>query len=84
MNRAEKKRLKKQTKKAARFDGGNIPVPELMQLVQQGIQKYQAGHLAEAEAICHQVLETDPGHADANHLLGLVARQSATSKPPFN
>src|SRR5262245_33560821 len=37
---------------------------------------FQAGRLQEAEAGCRQVLEQDPGHADALHLLGVLAHRS--------
>ena len=37
---------------------------------------HQAGRLAEAEAIYRNVLQAVPAHADALHLLGVVAHQS--------
>jgi tetratricopeptide (TPR) repeat protein len=37
---------------------------------------YQAGRLGQAEALCRQVLQAEPGHADALHLLGAIARQA--------
>ena len=36
----------------------------------------RTGHLAEAERICRQILEIDPGHADSMHLLGVIAYQT--------
>ncbi len=42
----------------------------------QGLALHQAGRLAEAAACYRRVLEREPGHADAMHLLGLVAFQS--------
>ena len=33
---------------------------------------HQAGQTAEAEAICREILEATPGHADALHRLGLI------------
>ena len=41
-----------------------------------GIQHHQAGRLAEAEPLYRQILAAQPNHADALHLLGLVAQQS--------
>ncbi|MBL4691523.1 MAG: tetratricopeptide repeat protein [Rhodospirillales bacterium] len=67
MNRAEKPRPKKQA-------------PELLQRVQQGIRDHQAGRLAEAETAYRRVLQADPDHADANHLLGLIAHQSGDNE----
>jgi len=36
----------------------------------------QAGRLAEAEQLCRQVLAASPGHAEAFHLLGIIAHQA--------
>lgn len=35
-------------------------------------QQYREGKLAEAEAVCLDILEHDAGHSDAMHLLGVV------------
>lgn len=43
--------------------------------MQQGIQHHQSGRLVEAEPCYRQLLAMDPGHADANHLLGVIAYQ---------
>jgi tetratricopeptide (TPR) repeat protein len=45
-------------------------------LVGQGLHYQQTGRLAEAEALYRRVLSAEPDHADALHLLGLVAHQS--------
>lgn len=39
------------------------------------VEHHQSGRLPEAAAIYRQVLNADPDHADANHLLGIVAFQ---------
>jgi predicted O-linked N-acetylglucosamine transferase (SPINDLY family) len=39
-------------------------------------QHHQAGRLHEAETLYRQILATDPNHADALHLLGVLARQA--------
>jgi predicted O-linked N-acetylglucosamine transferase (SPINDLY family) len=44
-------------------------------LLQTAISHHQAGQLAEAEAVYRQILQADPGHAVALHLLGLIAYQ---------
>jgi protein O-GlcNAc transferase len=41
----------------------------------RGLALHQAGQLADAEAIYHQVLAADPDHAPALHLLGALAIQ---------
>ena len=41
--------------------------------MQQAVRHHRGGDLARAEAIYRQVLEIDPNHPDATHLLGLVA-----------
>ncbi len=44
-------------------------------LLQQAIEHHQAGALQQAADIYQRMLATDPKHADANHLLGLIAHQ---------
>jgi tetratricopeptide (TPR) repeat protein len=46
------------------------------QALQIAVEHHQAGRLAEAEAIYRQVLTQFPDHADALHLLGLLAAQT--------
>jgi tetratricopeptide (TPR) repeat protein len=38
---------------------------------------HQGGQLGQAESLYHQILQADPQHADAHHLLGLLAFQSS-------
>ncbi len=45
----------------------------LAQMVQRASAHQRVGRLAEAEAICRQILATSPGYPDALHLLGLIA-----------
>ena len=47
----------------------------LDQILQQAIGHHQAGRLAEAEALYRQILAVQPNHADALHLLGVIASQ---------
>jgi len=39
------------------------------------LEHHQAGRLPEAEALYRQILQADPSHADALHLLGVIAFQ---------
>ena len=47
-------------------------IPEALALA---IQHHQAGRLQAAEQIYRQILASDPNHADALHLLGVIASQ---------
>lgn len=42
----------------------------------QGLARHRAGELKQAESIYRAVLARDPGHADALHLLGLIASEN--------
>ena len=46
------------------------------ELLGAGLKYHQAGRLAEAEACYQRVLAAQPNHADALHLLGVVAHQT--------
>ncbi|MEK7412466.1 MAG: tetratricopeptide repeat protein [Planctomycetota bacterium] len=43
--------------------------------LQTALQHHQAGRLQEAEALYLQILQIQPGHPDALHLLGMIAYQ---------
>jgi Flp pilus assembly protein TadD len=47
----------------------------IQQNLNLAIQQHQAGQLAEAEKIYRQILTQQPNHADALHLLGVIAAQ---------
>lgn len=47
----------------------------LPQIIQLAIQHHHAGRLRRAEAIYQQVLQIQPNHPDALHLLGLIHHQ---------
>jgi tetratricopeptide (TPR) repeat protein len=40
------------------------------------VQHYRSGRLGEAEALCRQIIAVQPQHADALHLLGVIAHQT--------
>jgi protein O-GlcNAc transferase len=45
----------------------------IQQDLQQAMHLHQTGRLAEAETVYRRILQLDPGNADANHLLGVIA-----------
>ncbi len=47
----------------------------IQQAFAQALQHHQAGRLQEAEQLYRQILAQQPGHADALHLLGVIAAQ---------
>src|SRR5579863_5808101 len=57
-----------------------IDEPTVSDLFQRGLSDHQAGRLQQAEAIYHQVLATEPTHADAQHLLGVIANQTGRNE----
>jgi tetratricopeptide (TPR) repeat protein len=59
-------------KKAGGADG-----QEVARLLEQGFGLHQTGNLEQAEDLYHKILERDPHHAEANHLLGVIALDNA-------
>ena len=60
----------------ATFAPAQQPKPQdIAPLFAQGLALHQAGRLAEAEAVYHQVLAARPGHFDSLHLLGVIYLQ---------
>jgi len=51
------------------------PIPNPAQLLQRGRAFHETGNTSEAAACYRQILELQPDHADALHLLGLVELQ---------
>jgi Flp pilus assembly protein TadD len=49
-------------------------------LLERGLRQHQAGRLEEAKSLYQQVLESEPGNADALHLLGVVMLQSGRAE----
>jgi Flp pilus assembly protein TadD len=50
-------------------------MPTIAELFEQAFHHHQNGHLGMAESLYRQVLQAEPRHADAWHLLGLIAGQ---------
>ena len=73
MNRAQKRRQQKLARKAAKKDRQGT-------LLQKGLRAHQAGQWPEAEAAYRRVLDAEPNHPDANHLLGMIAYQAGDNE----
>ena len=56
-----------------------MPQISIDQAFQIAMQHHNAGRLAEAEGIYRQILAVDPRHAEAQHLLGIIAHQVGRS-----
>jgi tetratricopeptide (TPR) repeat protein len=51
-------------------------VATIAELYALAAQQHQAGNVVQAEQICRQILQAVPNHADAHHLLGILAYQA--------
>jgi tetratricopeptide (TPR) repeat protein len=71
-----KKRKNRQGKQTPEAKGGSrVPLHSISDMMSYAFQCHRAGALQQAESLYRQVLQRDPGHADALHLLGLIAHQ---------
>ena len=48
--------------------------------IETALEHHQAGHLRQAEAIYRQILQAEPNHPDALHLLGVIAHQAGRNE----
>jgi protein O-GlcNAc transferase len=53
---------------------------QVAQMLQAALAHHRAGRLIEAEDICRQILQSEPDHPDALHLLGVVAYQKGQNE----
>lgn len=56
-----------------------MPFASLQDIFEQAVRHHQAGRLREAEPLYQYVLQTDPNHAEALHMLGWLAHQCGHS-----
>ena len=68
MNRKERRAAKKTAGAPRESRPGS-------ELLARALQAHQAGHPRDAESLYRQFLVIEPDHADATHLLGLIAHQ---------
>ena len=57
------------------FVGQNQDASSVLKLLEKGLAHQNAGRLQEAEAIFQSILQEQPRHPDALHLLGVIAHQ---------
>lgn len=57
-----------------------MPLVTIPQALELAVQHHEAGRLREAELIYRQILATQPNHAEAHHLLGLIAHHCGRSE----
>lgn len=50
-----------------------VPVPQAME---QAVRLHQQGRILKAEVIYQQIIQAQPNHADAQHLLGVIYHQT--------
>ncbi len=55
--------------------------PALADTLQRALRHHQAGQLAQAEPLYREILRAEPRHADALHLLGVLAHQVGQHAP---
>src|SRR5262245_47734565 len=54
-------------------------MPRIAQALDQSMRHHQPGDLPQADHVYRQILQADPQHVDALHLLGVVAYQVGRS-----
>lgn len=69
------RKLRRATEAAARRSGAPPSDPRVAELFSAALAQHQAGRLAEAETLYRETLALQPDHADALHLLGVLASQ---------
>jgi predicted O-linked N-acetylglucosamine transferase (SPINDLY family) len=52
------------------------PPPSIRELLAAAVRHHQSGRFRDAEPLYAQILQSDPHHADALHLLGVLAHQT--------
>lgn len=68
MNRKDRRAAEKQGRSAPQATPGG-------EVLAQALGLHQTGRLSEAESLYRQILAREPNHADATHLLGVLAHQ---------
>ena len=74
MNRAQQDTPTK-LEKGKKGPTGNPAVADVDQLLETALAHHQEGHFKEAETLYRQILETNPDHTEALHMIGVIAHQ---------
>jgi len=69
------RKLRRATEAAAKRSGVSRVDPRAAGLFSAGLAHHQGGRLAQAETLYRETLALQPDHADALHLLGVIASQ---------
>jgi protein O-GlcNAc transferase len=78
MNRHQRRAAGKQGQPPRNPTGPASPAiapPDVMELLMAGVVHHRAGRLPQAETCYRQVLALQPDHAEALHLMGVIAQQ---------
>ncbi len=77
MNRQQRRAAAKQSQAPGRHEGAPAGHdPAVAAILATGIKFHQSGNLRDAQVCYEQALALQPGNADANHLLGVLAAQT--------
>jgi tetratricopeptide (TPR) repeat protein len=69
------RKLRRAAEAAAKRTGVSAASPRVAGLFSAGLAHHQGGRLAQAETLYRETLALQPDHADALHLLGVIASQ---------
>src|SRR5208283_5608968 len=70
------RRMRRKNEMASRSRSQNADSASLQAKFMQGVALYQQGKLTDTERINVEILEQQPNHFDALHLLGVIALQT--------
>ena len=72
--------IKKYTNPFLKVKGPMVaPANSALSGLQEALALHQQGRLSQAQVIYRQLIEADPRHVDALHLLGVVAHQTGNA-----
>lgn len=72
--------IKKNKKKMSDRGDNSVSSSNMTTTLKQAVALHQNGKLSEAEPLYRDILRIDPNHADALHLLGVIAHQTGHNR----